>query len=788
MTAYSVTPLIDILLLDSGSAELPCLCDALAPLNVNLVHAHSFEMARNNILSANFVVIIVNLQPAASALDFAQWVRSTSPASLTPIIFLDHSPTSDFPLDEFYALGAVDYLVQPFSSIVLSSKVKVFIDLYKAAEAEEKVRASEERYKTLFNSIDEGFCIFEMLFDEQERPFNYRFLQANPMFEVQTGLSNVIGKTAKELVPNLEQHWYERYGRVALTGEPERFVLDAPSMNRWFDVYAFRIDGDASPLVALLFKDISAKKMIELERESLFRQVQAAHTQMTEIFHKAPAFMCTLKGPQHIFDIVNENYFQLVGERDIVGKTVAEALPEVVEQGYVQFLDDVYNTGNSFIAKDAHVMLQRQLHGPQEERILDFVYLPLKDTEEKVYGILVHGIDITERKRAEVGLRKLADELSQSNQHKTEFLAILAHELRNPLAPIRNGLELLRLTADDPAAFSKVRDMMQRQVDQMVHLIDDLLDIARISNGKLELKKNRVTLSKIVGQAVETSMPIINANQHVLTVDVPDSPIFCNADQMRLSQVLSNLISNSAKYTPTGGHITLTAQLEKNDIVIAVSDNGIGIPAESIATIFAMFTQVGLNMSRAQGGLGIGLALVERLVEMHGGVVSVHSDGVGKGSTFTVRLPAMIVNEADQKKAGSPLREPANSQPNKNLRILVADDNVDAAESLVKLFQLMGHETYLAHDGIEALKTAQDIIPDVAFLDIGMPGMNGNEVVAALKKERGLAHVVSVALTGWGAAHDRAESKVAGFDHHMTKPMNIDLIKTLLAEIQSAEV
>jgi PAS domain S-box-containing protein len=788
MTAYSVTPLIDILLMDSGSAELPFLCDALAPLNVNLVHAHSFEMARNNILSANFAVIIVNLQAAESALDFAQWVRSTSPASLTPIIFLDHSPASHFPLNEFYALGAVDYLVQPVSSIVLSSKVKVFIDLYKVAEAEEKIRASEERYKTLFNSIDEGFCIFEMLFDEQGRPFNYRFLQANPMFEVQTGLSNVIGKTAKELVPNLEQHWYERYGRVALTGEPERFVLDAPSMNRWFDVYAFRIDGDASPLVSLLFKDISAKKMIELERESLFRQVQAAHAQMTEIFHKAPAFMCTLKGPQHIFDIVNENYFQLVGERDIVGKTVAEALPEVVEQGYVQFLDDVYNTGNSFIAKDAHVMLQRQLHGPQEERILDFVYLPLKDTDEKVYGILVHGIDITERKRAEVGLRKLADELSQSNQHKTEFLAILAHELRNPLAPIRNGLELLRLTADDPAAFSKVRDMMQRQVDQMVHLIDDLLDIARISNGKLELKKDRVALSKIVGHAVETSMPIINANQHVLTVDIPDSPIFCNADQMRLSQVLSNLISNSAKYTPTGGHITLTAQLEKNDIVIAVSDNGIGIPAESIATIFAMFTQVGLNMSRAQGGLGIGLALVERLVEMHGGVVSVHSDGVGKGSTFTVRLPAMIVNEADQKKVGSPLHVLANSQPNKNLRILVADDNVDAAESLVKLFQLMGHETYLAHDGIEALKAAQDIIPDVAFLDIGMPGMNGNEVVAALKKERGLAHIVSVALTGWGAAHDRAESKVAGFDHHMTKPMNIDLIKTLLAEIQSAEV
>jgi len=792
MTASSVTPLLpstDILLIDSGSTELPFLRDALAPLKINLMHAPSSDAARNNILSANFAVIIINLQSAASALDFAQWVRTAAPAPLTPIIFLDHSPASNFPLDDIYALGAVDYIVRPVSSIVLCSKVNVFIDLYKVAEAEEKNRASEERYKTLFNSIDEGFCIFEMLFDEQGRPINYLFLQANPMFEAQTGLRDVVGKTAKELVPNLEQHWYERYGRVALTGEPERFVLDAPSMNRWFDLYAFRIDGDASPLVALLFKDISAKKMAEVERENLFRQVQTAHAQMMDIFQKAPAFMCTLNGPQHIFESVNENYFQLIGRRDIVGKTVAEALPEVVAQGYVQFLDDVYNTGNSFVAKDAHVMLQRQVNGPQEERILDFVYLPLKNTDEKVYGILVHGIDITERKRAEVGLRKLADELSQSNQHKTEFLAILAHELRNPLAPIRNGLEVLRLTGDDPAAFSKVRDMMQRQVDQMVHLIDDLLDIARISNGKLELKKECVALSKIVGHAIETSMPIINANQHVLTVDVPDTPIYCNADQMRLSQVLSNLLSNAAKYTPTGGKITLTARLEQNEIIIAVSDNGIGIPAESISTIFAMFTQVGLNMSRAQGGLGIGLSLVDRLVEMHGGVVAVHSDGVGKGSTFTVRLPAIVVSEADQEKVGLPLQVPGeNSQANKHLRILVADDNVDAAESLVKLFQLMGHETYLAHDGIEAFTVAQSVVPDVAFLDIGMPGMNGNEVAAAIKKERGLAHIVLVALTGWGAAHDRAESKVAGFDHHMTKPMNIDLINTLLAEIKSAEV
>lgn len=780
----SAPSLIDILLIDSESTELSFLRTALAPLNLNLVHAHSYDAVRYNILAFDFAVIIFNLHaPITSPLEFAQFIRAGTPSPSTPIIFLDPSTAQNFPLDEIYALGSVEYIAQPVSPVVLCSKVKVFIDLYNAAEVEEKIRASEERYRILFNSIDEGFCTIEMLFDEHGQPFDYRFLQANAVFEAQTGLHNVIGRTANELVPNLEPHWYERYGRVALTGEAGRFVLDAPSMSRWFDVYAFRIGGDGSALVAILFKDISAQKMAELEREHLLRQVQAAHEQMTNIFQKAPAFMCTLSGPYHIFENVNKNYSQLIGERDVIGKTVGEGLPEIIEQGYVQILDDVYRTGDSFVAKDAHVMLQRRADGPQEERILDFVYLPLKDADENVYGILVHGIDSTERKRAEDGLRKLATELSQSNQHKTEFLAILAHELRNPLAPIRNGLEVLRFTGDDPVAFSKVRDMMQRQVDQMVHLIDDLLDIARISNGKLELKKERVALSKIVGHAIETSMPIINANQHALTVDTPEQAVFLNADHMRLSQVLGNLLTNAAKYTPTGGQITLLVQIHNGDLVIAVTDNGIGIPAESLPTIFAMFTQVGLNMSRAQGGLGIGLSLVDRLVDMHGGTVTVQSEGVGKGSTFTVRLPAIICSTADQVRVGASARV-AYVARDRSLRILVADDNVDAAESLVKLFQLMGHKTCVAYDGIAALQAAQRFVPDIAFLDIGMPGMNGNEVAAAVKCDNNIEHIVLVALTGWGAEHDRAESKDAGFDHHMTKPMDIELVKALLAEVE----
>lgn len=776
--------LIDVLIIDSDSTEFDFLRTALAALQLNLVIAQSYDSAQRKIADVDFAVIIVTLQePVDSALSFAQFVRTQTS---TPIIFLDHLSHKNFPLEKAYALGKFEYIPLPVLPVVLCSKVKNFIELHNAGEAEEKMRLREDRYKTLFNSIDEGFCTVEVLFDEQHQPVDYRFLEVNTIFEAQTGLHNPVGKTAKELVPNLEAHWCERYGRVALTGEATRFVLDAPSMSRWFDVYAFRIGGEGSALVAVLFKDVSARKIAELERENLFRQLQVAHAQMNDIFQNSPAFMCTLKGPQHIFENVNHNYFQLIGERDVIGKTVGDALPEVLEQGYVQILDNVYRSGESFVATGAHIMLQRHAHGPQEERILDFVYMPLKDTDQKISGILVHGIDITERKRAEDGLRKLASELSESNQHKTEFLAILAHELRNPLAPIRNGLEVLSLTADDPAAFSKVREMMQRQVNQMVHLIDDLLDIARISNGKLELKIARVALSKIIGHAVETSMPNINANQHSLTLDVPEEPIFLNADQMRLSQVLANLLTNAAKYTPTGGNISLSAKIVDGDLVIAVTDDGIGIPAEALPLIFTMFTQIGLNMSRAQGGLGIGLSLVNRLVDMHGGSVAVRSDGVGKGSTFTVRLPTTIFSDSNQLQPDTQMAL-THTNDIKALRILVADDNVDAAESLVKLFQIIGHETYVVHDGVTALNAAREYSPDIAFLDIGMPGLNGNEVASAIKKDPPTNRIILVALTGWGAEHDRATSKRAGFDHHMTKPMNFEAVKTLLAGVLAEE-
>ncbi|HSC68142.1 MAG TPA: ATP-binding protein [Cellvibrio sp.] len=773
----------NMLLVNADPEERLSLQTLLAPFNTQLQQVHSFDDALQKIPAADLAAVLVYLSPSQSdALEFARSVRALNRCASIPIVFLDAESSADFPVEQLYEFGAVEYLRKPVPAPVLRAKLALFLELFsKTNDIEARIKLSEDRYRTLCNSIDEGFCTFEMLFDAQRRPIDYRFIEANPMFEEQTGLRSVVGKTARELVPNLEAHWYERYGNVALTGEPLRFIQEAPSMGRWFDLYAFRTGGADSVVVAVLFKDITAQKRAELEQEKLFRQVQAAHAQMTEVFQKAPAFMCTFDGPQHVFKNVNENYFQLIGVRDVIGKTVSEALPEIVGQGYVQTLDEVYATGKSFVGKDVSVMLQRQADGPPEERIVDFVYLPLKDADEKIYGILVHGIDITERKRAEDELRRLATELAQSSQHKTEFLAILAHELRNPLAPIRNGLEVLRLTSDDPAAFAAVRDMMQRQVDQMVHLIDDLLDIGRISSGKLKLKKECVTLSKIVAIAIESCTPIIHASKHKLTVDIPDVPILLDADPTRLTQVLGNLLTNAARYTPSGGQINLSARVINNDVAIAVTDNGVGIPAESIASIFEMFTQVGNNINSTQGGLGIGLSLVHRLVELHGGTVAVQSEGSGKGSRFIVRLPLPV--HCNNAQLARELTSPAvPAIKNKSLRILVADDNVDAAESLVNLFQLLGHQTYVAYDGIEAFNAVQCFVPDIAFIDIGMPGMNGHKVASAVKKQADIAHVVLIALTGWGAAHDRIESKSAGFDHHMTKPMDINFVKQLLAD------
>jgi PAS domain S-box-containing protein len=388
----------------------------------------------------------------------------------------------------------------------------------------------------------------------------------------------------------------------------------------------------------------------------------------------------------------------------------------------------------------------------------------------------------SERLRAsEERLQRLAAELAETDRRKTEFLATLAHELRNPLAPISNGLQLMRMASCDPQAQERAREMMERQLRQLVHLVDDLLDIARISSGKVHLKKERVVLKSVLNGAVESSMPLVSAAGHTLVLDIPDEDLELVADPIRLGQVVSNLLNNAAKYTPGGGRIELAVQRERNELAIAVSDSGIGIAPDALPHLFEMFSQVGNDRNRSQGGLGIGLALVRSLVELHGGSVGAQSAGVGQGSKFTVRLPL-----ASRAAAGAPIHAPAaETHSPAQFRVLVVDDNVDAAESLAELLDLAGHATRIAHDGEEALRTAYEFLPEVVFLDIGMPGKDGYEVAKALRQKPETQQAVLVALTGWGARDDRARSRKAGFDHHLTKPAGLAAVEELLTRIET---
>ncbi len=384
--------------------------------------------------------------------------------------------------------------------------------------------------------------------------------------------------------------------------------------------------------------------------------------------------------------------------------------------------------------------------------------------------------DVTDRKCAE-------EVLKNADQRKDEFLATLAHELRNPLAPIRTGLHILNLSRD-PAVADRTREMMERQLSHMVRLIDDLLDVSRITSGKVTLRKEQVLLRSVAETAVEASRPVIEAAGHALKLTLPEEPVWLAADPTRLAQVISNLLTNAAKYTPEGGCIELSAASEGGEVIIRVTDTGLGIPPGMLAEVFEMFTQVNRTLERSQGGLGIGLALVKRLVEFHGGTITAESPGLGQGSTFTVRLPRVDARAGPDEKP-SPAATGSVQPPLSGRRVLVVDDNKDVAESLANMLQIGGHEIRTAHSGSAALDAARPFNPEVVFLDIGLPGMSGYEVAKRLRKEASLGGAVLVALTGWGSDDVKRLSREAGFDYHLTKPVELTAIERILAQVMA---
>jgi PAS domain S-box-containing protein len=520
----------------------------------------------------------------------------------------------------------------------------VVIDASLRKQAEERLQASEERYRTLFEAIGEAVCVIEMLYDDAGVPCDYRFLEVNPAFVEATGLMDAVGRTVRALIPLHPARWADAFGKVAATGEPVHFIDEIERLGRWYDVYAARVGPVGSRKVVVLFTDITARRRTELE------------------------------------------------------------------------------------------------------------------------------------------LRRLADDLAEQDRRKTEFLATLAHELRNPLAPIRSGMQLMRRARSDPAAIARVQDIMDRQLDQLVHLVDDLLDVARITRGQVELKPDWFPLADVLNAAVETSLPLIEAARHRLDVRLPPEPLTLYADATRITQVVSNLLNNAAKYTPRGGRIVLAAERDGGQVLIAVSDNGIGIPPDALGDVFQMFTQVAHAAQHMPGGLGIGLSLVRSLVELHGGTIQAASAGLGAGSVFTIRLPLPLPGR--EAGAAPAATSPAETDGIPPLRLLVVDDNRDAADTLAALLSVMGHEVVVAHDGYQALRMLAGLQPHAVFLDIGMPGLSGYDVAETVRRETRHDGITLIALTGWGGAHDRARTAQAGFDAHLTKPATVTAIESTLRAVR----
>ncbi len=413
----------------------------------------------------------------------------------------------------------------------------------------------------------------------------------------------------------------------------------------------------------------------------------------------------------------------------------------------------------------------------------DYLVKPFS-ARELLATVDAHIKTVNIRRESQKALRASEERLREQDRRKDEFLATLAHELRNPLAPIRNGLYLMKLGLSDAATLEQARAIMDRQVHHMVRLVDDLMDVARISRNKIELRRELIDLDSIIRNALETSRPLIETGGHQLQVSLPSKPILLNADPVRLAQAFSNLLNNAAKYSERGGQIMMSAERQGDEVVLSIRDQGIGIRSEELPHIFDMFVQMDHSTERSQGGLGIGLTLVKRLIEMHGGTVEARSEGLGRGSEFLVRLPFAVTKSlADEQQPGigdyAKRYLPAR-------RILVVDDNVDAAESMAMMLRLLGHEVSTAHDGVAAIDMVEKLRPEVALLDLGMPKLDGYDAARHIRQQTSGKDVLLVAVTGWGQDEDRRRTKEAGFNLHLVKPIDLAALEKLLVDLNSS--
>jgi PAS domain S-box-containing protein len=643
-------------------------------------------------------------------------------------------------------------------------------------------RQTEQRERTLLGEAAAANAKFQAFFDQGAvfagiLHVDGTILEPNRMSCEGCGYSReqVIGKPfwegpwwspSPDLAAQVQAAYAMAVSGRAFRSELPYFVADGSERVADVTIQPIKDDKGGVLFLAPIWSDITDRKRAESDRETFVRVVENS----TDFIG-----MYDLQG---IPFFVNRAGLQMIGLRDLeqARRTpVADFFfPEDQPRMVNEFFPSVLERGHG----EVEVRFRHFTTG--EALWMSYKVLTLPDANGRPVALATVSQNITGRRQMEDNLRRLAADLSEADRRKNEFLAMLAHELRNPLAPIRNAVQSLRLGTRGAETVHTAAEMLERQVAQMVRLVDDLLDMSRITRGRIELRRETTELAPIVHQAVESARILCKALDHELTVRVPSHPIYLDADPARLTQVLGNLLNNACKFTERGGHVWLTAEDDGGQVIIRVKDNGIGIAPEQLPRLFDMFTQVDTSLERSRDGLGIGLTLVKTLVEMQGGTVEAHSEGLGRGSEFVVRLPTLA--EAPAPQPSGPVAAPGTTA---RRRILIVDDNVDGAESLAMLLDLGGHETHMRHDGLEAVEAAERLRPDAILLDIGLPRLNGFEVARRIRSQSWGRHVVLIALTGWGQEEDRRQSMEAGFNSHMVKPVDHEVLLRLVASLPS---
>jgi PAS domain S-box-containing protein len=639
--------------------------------------------------------------------------------------------------------------------LAADGSVDFIIHRIEVAGAKANLKAVE-----ILESITEGFFSLD-----GEWRFDYINGEACRILNRQA--ADLAGKVLWDEYPGLESTDFERIYRLTMVKrESASFTGYYAHHDRWYEVTTFPTpDG-----ISVYFRNVTAQKAGEAERDALIRESENQRRIYETALDSTPDFF-------YVFDLehralyANEALRRTWGVDDVRGK-------KWMDLGYEQWHADRHDGEiDEVISTRASVRNEIPFTGTNGTRLYDYIFSPVINPDGEVVAVAGTTRDITDRHAAEQSIREQAQRLAESDLVKDEFLATLSHELRNPLAPLRNSIEVLRRTEGGHEPQSSIHAMMERQVNHLVRLVDDLLEVSRISRGTLSLRHERIGLDTVVRSAVETIEPLLTAAGHTLDVELPDVAIELAGDPVRLAQILANLLNNAAKYTPHKGHIVLRVTREDDMAVVRVKDNGIGITAELMPRIFDMFTRGDRDSAHNQGGLGIGLALSRQLALLHNGTLEARSDGLGKGSELTLRLPlaAGVVKHT----AATPTEERSLS----GMRVLVVDDNHDAGDSLSLVLEMLGAQVSVARDGAEALELFPACQPTVVLLDIGMPGMNGYDVARAMRSGFPASDVTLIALTGWGQADDLRRARDAGFAHHLVKPVEIEKLHALLLSL-----